>query len=174
MSYENIKNDSKDIDFRNRNLGSSSSGNSISQKEESTNNSDKPLAKLLIVDDDSDIVQVLKIGLVKNRFLVNAFTNPEEALQSFKSDAESYCLVLSDIRMPALSGIQLAKKVKEINPAVKTVLMTAFEIKDSEFSMMFPYSQIDGFVQKPVGIQDLTDKILSLVGGSKRRIDGET
>jgi response regulator RpfG family c-di-GMP phosphodiesterase len=128
VSYENIKNDSKDIDYRKKNLGSSSR-NSISQKEESNDNNDKPLAKLLVVDDDSDIVQVLKIGLEKNRFLVNAFTSPEEALQSFKSDAESYCLLLSDVRMPALSGIQLAKKVKEANPAVKTVLMTAFESK---------------------------------------------
>jgi DNA-binding NtrC family response regulator len=129
------------------------------------------LAKLLVVDDDSDIVQVLKIGLLKNRFLVNAFTNPEEALQSFKSNAESYCLLLSDVRMPGLSGIQLAKKVKEINPAVKTVLMTAFEVRDSEFSKMFPSTQIDGFVQKPIGIRDLTSKILSIIGETKRRPD---
>ena len=103
---------------------------------------------MLVVDDDSDIVQVLKLGLLKNRFLVNAFTNPEEALQSFKSNAESYCLVLSDVRMPGLSGIQLAKKVKEINPAVKTVLMTAFEIRDSEFSKVFPSTPVDGFCSK--------------------------
>jgi DNA-binding NtrC family response regulator len=134
---------------------------------------EKPRAKLLVVDDDSDILHVLKLGLQMNGFLVNAFTNPEESLQSFKSEAESYCLLLSDVRMPELSGIQLAKKVKEINPAVKTVLMTAFEIKDKEFSMMFPSSQIDGFVQKPVGIRDLTNKILSIIGDSKRRIDGE-
>jgi DNA-binding NtrC family response regulator len=129
------------------------------------------LAKLLVVDDDSDIVQVLKLGLLKNRFLVNAFTNPEEALQSFKSNAESYCLMLSDVRMPGLSGIQLAKKVKEINPAVKTVLMTAFEIRDSEFSKVFPSTQVDGFIQKPIGIRDLTSKILSIIGETKRRPD---
>jgi DNA-binding NtrC family response regulator len=126
---------------------------------------------LLVVDDDPDIVQVLKLGLLKNRFLVNAFTNPEEALQSFKSNAESYCLVLSDVRMPSLSGIQLAKKVKEINPAVKTVLMTAFEVRDSEFSKVFPSTQVDGFVQKPIGISDLTNKILSIIGETKRRPD---
>src|SRR5918994_7306844 len=125
----------------------------IPQKEESNddgnnenNNNAKPLAKLLVVDDDPDIVQVLKLGLLKNRFLVNSFTNPEEALQSFKSNSESYCLMLSDIRMPGLSGIQLARKVKEVNPAVKTVLMTAFEIRDSEFSKVFPSTQVDGFV----------------------------
>jgi len=142
-------------------------------KNPADNNDDKPLAKLLVVDDDSDMVQVLKVGLLKNRFLVDAFTNPEEALQSFKSDAGSYCLVLSDIRMPGLSGILLARKVKEINPAVKTVLMTAFEIRDNEFSKVFPSTHVDGFVQKPIGIRDLTDKILSLIGESKRRKNEE-
>jgi DNA-binding NtrC family response regulator len=142
-------------------------------KNPADNNNEKPLAKLLVVDDDSDIVQVLKGGLLKNRFLVEAFTNPDEALQSFKSDAESYCLLLSDIRMPGLSGMQLARKVKEINPNVKVVLMTAFEIKDSEFSKAFPSTQVDGFVQKPIGIRELTDKILSLIGESKRRTNEE-
>ena len=133
----------------------------------------KPLAKLLVVDDDSDIVQVLKMGLIKNGFMVEAFTNPQEALQSFKSDAESYCLVLSDIRMPSLSGIQLSKKVKEVNPNVKVVLMTAFEIRDSEFSKVFPSTQVDGFVQKPIGIKELTDKILSVIGDTKNRKKGD-
>jgi DNA-binding NtrC family response regulator len=131
------------------------------------NNNDKPLAKLLVVDDDSDIVQVLKMGLLKNRFLVDAFTNPEEALQSFKSYAESYSLVLSDMRMPGLSGIQLSKKVKEVNPNVKVVLMTAFEIRDEEFSKVFPSSRVDGFLQKPITIRDLINKILSLIGESE-------
>jgi DNA-binding NtrC family response regulator len=133
------------------------------------NNNDKPLAKLLVVDDDSDIVQVLKMGLLKNRFLVDAFTNSEEALQSFKSNAESYSLLLSDMRMPALSGIQLARKVKEINPNVKVVLMTAFEIRDEEFSKVFPSSRVDGFLQKPMTIRDLINKILSLIGESESR-----
>jgi DNA-binding NtrC family response regulator len=133
----------------------------------------KTLAKLLIVDDDYDIVQVLKMGLLKKGFSVEAFTNPKEALQSFKSDAESYCLVLSDMRMPALSGIQLSKKVKEVNPNVKVVLMTAFEIRDIEFSKVFPSTQIDGFVQKPIGINQLTDKILRLIGDIRNRKKGE-
>jgi hypothetical protein len=48
--------------------------------------------------------------------------------------------------------------------------MTSFEIKDNEFSKVFPSTQIDGFVQKPIGIKDLTDKILSIIGETKRRI----
>jgi two-component system cell cycle sensor histidine kinase/response regulator CckA len=151
------------------NYYSSNNHNSSRQKEDANDDSgDRPLARLLIVDDDSEIVQVLKSGLQKNGFLVDAFTNPEEALQSFKSNAEKFCLVVSDIRMPALSGIQLARKVKEINPNVKVVLMTAFEIRGNEFSKVFPSMHVDGFVQKPIGISDLTNKILSIIGEAKR------
>jgi DNA-binding NtrC family response regulator len=161
---------SKDNDYKINILGSSSP---FSQKEDANNDKnskDKPLANLLVVDDDSDIVQVLKLGLLRNRFLVNAFTNPEEALQNFKNNAESYCLLLSDVRMPGLSGMQLARKVKEVNPNVKVVLMTSFEINDNEFSKVFPSTQVDGFVQKPIHLEHLTDKILDIIGETKRRI----
>jgi DNA-binding NtrC family response regulator len=134
------------------------------------NKDEKPRANLLVVDDDSDIAKVLKQGLLKNGFLVSAFTSPKEALQKFQSNSKDYCLMLSDIRMPEISGIKLARKVKEINPEVKVVLMTSFEIKDNEFSKVFPSTQVDGFVQKPIGIKDLTDKILSIIGETKRRI----
>ena len=125
------------------------------------------------MDDDSDIVQVLKKGLLKNRLLEEAFTNADDALQSFKSDAEIYCLLLSDMRMPGLYGIQITRKVKQINPNVKAVLMTAFEIRDNEFSKVFPSTSVDGFVEKPIGIRDLTNRILSIIGQSTGRTSEE-
>ena len=78
-------------------------------------------------------------------------------------------MLLSDTRLPGLSGIQLARKVKEASPSVKVVLMTAFEIRDNEFSKVFPSTHIDGFVQKPFGIRELTKKILSVIEESKTR-----
>ena len=140
------------------------------QDEKDDNKNDKPLANLLVVDDDADIAHVLKQGLLKNRFLVSAFTDPEEALKNFQTNSGDYCLMLSDIRMPGMSGIRLARKVKQINPNVKVVLMTSFEIKDNEFSKVFPSTQVDGFVQKPVGIENLTNKILDIIGETKRRV----
>ncbi len=62
--------------------------------EKENNRNDKPLANLLIVDDDQDIAQVLKMGLLKNGFLVDTFTDPEEALKNFQSNAGDYCLLL--------------------------------------------------------------------------------
>ena len=168
-SFLSDKKDKDDNDYRNQSNNDSILEKENSKNEDDNNDNGKPVAKLLIVDDDSDIVQVLKRGLQKNRFLVSAFTNPEEALQSFKSNTEAYCLVLSDVRMPRLSGIQLARKVKEASPSVKVILMTSFEIRDSEFSKVFPSTHVDGFVQKPIGIKDLTKKILSVISETRRR-----
>jgi hypothetical protein len=47
--------------------------------------------------------------------------------------------------------------------------MTAFEIKNDEFSKVFPSTHVDGFVQKPISIKDLTNKILSLIDETKGR-----
>ena len=137
------------------------------------NKDDKPLANLLIVDDDPDIAQVLEQGFLKNSFLVSTFTNPDEALKNFQSNSEDYCLMLSDIRMPGISGIKLARKVKEINPKVKVILMTSFEIRDNEFSKVFPSLHVDGFVQKPIGIRELTNKIWDIIGEIQRKVDND-
>ncbi|HEY9406844.1 MAG TPA: hypothetical protein VIP53_05285 [Nitrososphaera sp.] len=48
--------------------------------------------------------------------------------------------------------------------------MTGFEIRGNELSQVFPSTQVDGFIQRPIGIGDLTNKILSLIDATKRRI----
>jgi CheY-like chemotaxis protein len=115
-----------------------------SHDDNNNNNKDKSLARLIIVDDDPDLAQVFTGGLLMNGFLVDTFTNPEEALQNLRSNSKDYySLVLSDIRMPEMSGIQLARKVKDINPSIKVVLMTAYEIKDIKFSKVSPSVHAD-------------------------------
>lgn len=129
----------------------------------------KPPTRLLVVDDDRDTVRVLALSLLKYGFLVDAFSNPQDALQEIKSNPESYSLVLSDSWMPSISGLQLAKIVKEVNPNVKVLLLTGSEIRDDEVSDVSPPTNVDGVIQKPVGIGKLTDKILRLLGETKGR-----
>ena len=129
----------------------------------------KPPTRLLVVDDDRDTVRVLALSLLKYGFLVDAFSNPQDALQEIKSNPESYSLVLSDGWMPSISGLQLAKIVKEVNPNVKVLLLTGSEIRDDEVSDVSPPTNVDGVIQKPVGIGKLTDKIFSLLGETKGR-----
>ena len=129
----------------------------------------KPPTRLLVVDDDRDTVTVLALSLLKYGFLVDAFSNPQDALQEIKSNPESYSLVLSDGWMPSISGLQLAKIVKEVNPNVKVLLLTGSKIRDDEVSDVSPPTNVDGVIQKPVSIRKLTDKILSLLGEAKGR-----
>jgi YesN/AraC family two-component response regulator len=78
--------------------------------------------------------------------------------------------MLPDISMPALFRIQLARKVKEINPSIKVVPMTAFEIRDNEFLKYFVLCILTTF-QKPIRIGELANKILSIIGETKMTLD---
>ena len=114
---------------------------------------------ILVLDDEFDIVVAIKHSLQRNGFNVCGFTNPFLALEYFKLNS-NYCgLILCDIRMPGMNGFEFVRKIKAIKKEAKVLLMTAFEIKDSEFSTIFPFSKVDGFIQKPITLKDLNNTI---------------
>src|ERR671930_49388 len=81
---------------------------------------------ILLVDDDPDIIETFKVGLEDNGFKVDAFTDPELALSSFKAGV--YDLVLLDVRMPKLNGFQLYEETRKIDNKAKVCYITAYEI----------------------------------------------
>ena len=70
-----------------------------------------------------------------------------------------YVLVISDLRMPNLHGLELVKIIKDLNPLIRTILMTAFAIKDDLFQQYARKELINGFLQKPVTLPDLYDQV---------------
>jgi len=112
---------------------------------------------ILIVDDELDIVVIFRHALSKYGYTVFGFTDPALALEHFKSNAKDYALVISDVRMPQMSGFELAAKVKAIKPDTKVVLMSAFEVTDLEFSTS-PV-EANNFLRKPVDIKTLVQKV---------------
>ena len=122
----------------------------------SNNNNNK---SVLVVDDEHDIVNLIKESLQINGQKVSAFTDPVMALEDFKVNCKTCSLILSDIRMPGINGYEFVKKAKEIDEQVKVVLMSAFEINDKEFHNMLPDIKVDGFLQKPFSIQQLNNVI---------------
>jgi DNA-binding NtrC family response regulator len=122
----------------------------------STNRSSK---SILAIDDEYDIVNLIQESLQRHRFKVCTFTEPSAALEHFISHSEDYDIVISDIRMPGMNGYELVRKVKESNPKVKVMLMSAFEINDREFHNMLPDIKVDGILQKPFSIGQLNDLI---------------
>lgn len=115
---------------------------------------------ILVLDDEFDVMNIIKVGLQKKgSFEVYGFTDPVLALEHFKTNAEQYSLVISDIRMPEMNGYEFAKQVKKIKSDIKVFFMTAFEINKEEFSRVLPDIKINEFIQKPVSIKDLVKSV---------------
>lgn len=119
-------------------------------------NSKKPI---LVVDDEFDIVNIIRLWLHKHNVDVCGFTDPLMALQHFTDNINKIDLVLSDIRMPQMNGYELANRIKALQPKVKVILMSAFEIREVEFSKMFHSVKIDSLISKPISMKNLTEKI---------------
>jgi len=123
---------------------------------------------ILVLDDDLDIIVIIKSVLQKQGFVVFGFTDPYLALEHFKINANGYGLVISDVRMPGMNGFEFVSRVKELKPDIKAILMTAFEINDIKNSKLLPAGiRIDAYIQKPISIQALTSLTEKHVDGLK-------
>lgn len=120
-----------------------------------------------MIDDDQDIAQVIQQMLTSKNILADAFTSPSAALDHWRQRSTEYCLILSDIRMPGMSGFEVARQVWQVNPDVKVVLTSSFEIHKSEVDKLMPSTQADDFVLKPVRMDELMRTILKHIGDSK-------
>jgi CheY-like chemotaxis protein len=117
---------------------------------------------ILVLDDEFDIVSLIKQSLQKAGFHVYAFTDPLLALEHFKLNCKDYILVLSDVRMPGMDGFEFVRKLKEINSTTKVLLMSAFEINSDILSTALGSVQVNGFIQKPLSLNELKSIIRKL------------
>lgn len=113
-----------------------------------------------IVDDELDIVNLFRDALSRIKQLsVFTFTDPMAALEHIKLNKSNYAVVISDLRMPGINGMDLIYKIKKENPLVRTLLMTAFEVNDKVFEEYVKNNIIDGFLQKPLKLRDLESEV---------------
>ena len=115
-----------------------------------------------IVDDEEDIIELFKDTLASiNNITIFTFTDPVMALEHFIINKEKYALVISDLKMPGLVGTELIKKLKNKSPFVRTILMTAFAVDDDIFKEYARKELINGFLQKPIRLNDLREEVNS-------------
>jgi len=115
---------------------------------------------LSIVDDESDITMSFHEALKSlPGITIFTFTEPQLALEHFKTNKNSYALVISDLRMPVINGFQFLKTVKDLNPQVRTVLITAFDVERKLFQEYAKKEIINGFAQKPISRDNLLQEV---------------
>ena len=126
-------------------------------------NEKKSLRRILLVDDESDVISVFKMILEMNGYEVDAYTNPMTALENFKPDF--YGLLLLDIRMPTMNGFELYRKMRNLDDDVKVCFITAYEDYREEFRETFPMlDEFKYFIRKPKAVEDLVNHVATILG----------
>ena len=136
------------------------------QKTPFTNNhqqqQEKPSSfKIMLVDDEQDTLLTYKTFLLAaaEGYNVDAFTDSYEALKHFINLNHSYYdLVITDIRMPGLNGLQLYQKIKAIDNTVNVVFVSALDALQ-EMASIFQNIDFRNIIRKPANQEDFLDKV---------------
>jgi DNA-binding NtrC family response regulator len=115
-----------------------------------------------IVDDEIDITVLFENAICADitGISVVSFNDPGIALEHISKNKHGYALVISDMRMPNMDGLALLNKVKELNPKVRTMLVSAYDFHNNPiFEKYLQKGIIDSFTEKPIKINRLCQKV---------------
>lgn len=127
----------------------------------SSHTSHSSSSSVIVVDDEIELSILFKEFLIKEGYNTISFSDPLMALEYFKETSANHSLVITDMRMPGMCGIELANKIRESSEKIKIFLMTAFDISDLENNADFKAAKIDRLIQKPVHFSELREMIKS-------------
>ncbi|MDA4118044.1 MAG: response regulator [Thaumarchaeota archaeon] len=116
--------------------------------------------RILVVDDERDITDALKIGLQQHGFVVDAYYDPVEALAKFKPGV--YDVVISDIKLPKMNGFEMVYEMQEMDSGFEVLFLTGHVDMYQELSKLFTKMKIREVIQKPIAISQLAEKIKAL------------
>ncbi len=125
-----------------------------------------------IVDDDSDISMLFADALrgVDDGISLFTFNNSLEALKHFTNNKEKYILVICDLMMPGLNGLDLVKKIKKLSPKTRTMITSGYEIEPNELQININKGTIDRTIQKPISMNGLREEVKNQIYNYQLRI----
>lgn len=109
----------------------------------------------LVIDDEQELANLYKEFIKGIGYEAVSFTNPILALEHYKQYLDKYSLILTDLRMPGMSGIELANKIRELNSEIEIFLTTAFDIEDIKNHKNYQQAKINKVLQKPIKLSTL-------------------
>ncbi|MFK7907160.1 MAG: response regulator transcription factor [Chitinophagales bacterium] len=116
--------------------------------------------KIIVVDDDVIMLQAIKTMLTKEGYEVFATTDAEDALDTIQE--EEFDLVISDIMMPYISGIELLSAIKKINKKIPIIIVSALDQKEVILTAF--QEGAEDFVKKPISLSELLLRVKRVLG----------
>ena len=114
---------------------------------------------IMIIDDEKDILFCYKQGLASSGYSVEAFSDPLEALRRFgQVDSSHFELVILDLRMPEINGIELYRELKLINSKIRILIVSALDVAP-ELASLFPDIEQNNILRKPIGTDELINSV---------------
>lgn len=107
--------------------------------------------RILVVDDNTSALKVINAILTQENYAVYTASDPYDAIELIKK--ETIHLILLDLKMPGMDGIELYKRIKEIDNSVAVIIMTAYGTVESAVQAM--KLGIDNYLQKPLNFDEL-------------------
>ncbi len=127
----------------------------------STNKMDLPTYKILLVDDESDILDFISYNLSKAGYMVRAVTNGEDVLLEIAKEKPH--LILLDVMMPGMDGFEVCKRIRE-KPEYNDVLIAFLSARSEDYSQIAGLqSGADDYIAKPIRPKVLVSKVQALL-----------
>ncbi|MFA7357937.1 MAG: response regulator transcription factor [Bacteroidales bacterium] len=119
------------------------------------------MKRILIVDDEQDICEILQFNLENAGYLVESSNSAEQALKQLVDKTKAYDLLILDVMMGGMSGYQLARKIRtEMDSKLPIVFLTA---KSTENDLLTGFSLGgDDYIAKPFSIQEVLARIKAI------------
>jgi len=121
--------------------------------------------RILLVDDEADIVEIMSQGLVRLGYQAIGTTDPADVLLAVETSGKDWDVVVTDQVMPVLGGLELIRKIKALQPGLLTILCTGYgEAIDEQSALK---AGADAYVRKPVSAEALARCIRRLRAGER-------
>lgn len=130
---------------------------------------DEKDSRILVVDDEQDLCEILKFNLETEGYQVETANSAEEALEK---DIASYNLLLLDVMMGGMSGFQLAKQLKnsEVTAHIPIIFLTA---RDTENDTVTGFNLgADDYISKPFSIREVMVRVRAVLRRAASRLEG--
>ena len=124
--------------------------------------------RILLVDDEIEVVRVEKQILERLGYKVSAYENSLEAVEAFKAEPQSFDLIISDMAMPNMTGDQLSETMRMIRSDIPVIICTGFSENINKEKAQA--NGVNGFIMKPVNRSDLAKIIRNVLDEAKHDI----